>query len=228
MKKLIVPDVHLKLNRLKSILKNADSFDQVVFLGDFFDAFIEGQKGRCTSIDMAKWLKENLYNPKYKFLFGNHDYAYFQPGYFLSNMCGFTRENFVKINDILSFQDWMQFKMFDIIKVDGDDDIIISHAGFHASQYPFKFDLLESFRPYDCNPKHPWVRPGRDRGFPDQPIGGPLWCHWDNCSDIKGIRQIVGHTHGEFPRRTMQNLCIDTGLNFVAIVENGNVTVDQP
>lgn len=44
MKTLIIPDVHQRVDSVKSIFKNEKDYDEVVFLGDWFDSFLILQK----------------------------------------------------------------------------------------------------------------------------------------------------------------------------------------
>lgn len=221
MTKLYIGDIHLRLNKVKRILEeNESKYDQIIFLGDYFDSFVEGMDGHCTSEEMAKWLKQNLNNSKYVFLIGNHDIAY-RCNYHSTNMCGFTFDKNKRINNILSEEDWKKFKYFDISKVK-DTYWVASHAGFNRKWWPVynPISKLEEMQNAFINDvrsqlKHPWLHPGSDRGFFHQDIGGILWCDWKNISDIPNVRQIVGHTPSEFPRVTLHNFNIDTNLNFV-------------
>lgn len=224
--KLYIGDIHLNLNKLKSIIKTQESnFDKIVFLGDYFDHFVEGMDGYCTSQQMAKWLKDNLANPKYIFMMGNHDIPY-ACNYFNTNMCGFTFDKKKRINSILTEEDWNTFKYFDITK-DENEYWVASHAGFNKSHWPV-YNPIEKLKEQEkmfmkdirSNLTNYWLKAGNDRGFPDQKIGGFLWCDWENISDIPGVRQIVGHTPGHFPRTTANNYNIDTGLNFIGYLRN--------
>jgi hypothetical protein len=220
MLKLYIGDVHLKLNKLKNLLKKNESlFDHVVFLGDYFDYFVEGMDGHCTSEEMAKWLRVNLDNPKYTFLMGNHDIAY-RCNYYHSNMCGFTFDKNKRINKILTEEDWKKFKYFDITKIK-DIYWVASHAGFNRKWWPVynpisKLEEMQNAFINDVHSqlKHPWLQPGNDRGFITQEVGGTLWCDWNMISDIPNVRQIVGHTPSAFPRVTLHNFNIDTNLDF--------------
>jgi predicted phosphodiesterase len=44
MKTLVIPDVHQRVNSVKWILENEKDYDEVVFLGDWFDSFFDPPK----------------------------------------------------------------------------------------------------------------------------------------------------------------------------------------
>ena len=44
MKTLVIPDVHQRINNVEWILENEKGYDEVVFLGDWFDSFFDPPK----------------------------------------------------------------------------------------------------------------------------------------------------------------------------------------
>ena len=81
MKTLIIPDIHQDLAGLKKIFKieKLESFDEIIFLGDWFDSFheppkVSSFKDTCLFLRDLVW--ENEKTGKMIFLVGNHDLAY--------------------------------------------------------------------------------------------------------------------------------------------------------
>lgn len=79
-KVLIIPDVHQNLVFLSLILgkERVDSYDRIVFLGDYFDArhplFDNGRALRTTADMIAQF--QRAYPKKVCLLWGNHDIIY--------------------------------------------------------------------------------------------------------------------------------------------------------
>jgi hypothetical protein len=80
MKTLVIPDVHQDLAGVRKIfqLENLESFDEVIFLGDWLDSFHEPPKVSSFK-DTCLFLRDLVWNNKSNkmvFLVGNHDLAY--------------------------------------------------------------------------------------------------------------------------------------------------------
>mgnify|MGYP001611453901 CR=1 FL=1 len=224
MKTYIVPDVHERLATLQRIVKAIPTDAEIAFLGDFFDSF-----NLKVAAEMAQWVKDNVQNPRYTFIIGNHDAHYFFPNDKFK-CSGFTPYKDAVINSILEQEDKRQF----LISVERDG-WTLSHAGFrpetadwlHPENQEFALDAA-----FTGN-FHPLWAAGRARSG-NEPFGGPTWLDWfHEFKPVRGLKQIVGHTDHNTVRRSKQapdNWCIDTGLRHVGILEEGNfsyMTVDE-
>ena len=246
---LIIPDVHEQIVRLKKILadpcyKNVQWF---VFLGDFFDSF-DGLTWQTH--ETVKWLAENIGNPKYIFLWGNHDlhYAFPVDGVMCS---GFDPNKLKIVRQHLNDNDhWKKFKLMHWIGKPANDEErgnivqptewLISHAGIHPS-------LLNPFLGFDkqsllaleeeamwklryCQQVTSLLAAGRGRFGPAR-VGGIDWLDWQTeFIPISGLNQIVGHSYDKEVRCKKMpdsiNYCIDTHLRHVVEVkDDGSIKI---
>jgi hypothetical protein len=217
-KTLVIPDIHEQIKKLLLLEPLLDQAERVVFLGDWFDSFYQDR-----AVETAWWLKKHLDDKRFTFLLGNHDcqYAFNHP---LFTCSGFNPGKKAKIADILTEDDWRQFKVY--TQADG---FLLSHAGFcpttirmatsavqeDALDKAFRGKLTDVFAP------------GIARGGWEQK-GGPTWLDWRReFSPVPGVKQIVGHSHGKEIRGHSGSYCIDTGLKHIAWIEGDEVTIEQ-
>lgn len=213
MKTLIIPDIHEELVRLVCVLEEyKPQVDQVVFLGDFFDSF-DGITAKTQG--MITWLEAHFEDPKYIFLMGNHDvhYMYPNPRLRCSGFSGVRYQMLDSIRGILQ-----QFKLFH-----QEGNTIFSHAGFHPSflhQGKIPKNLEQNTKAALADGIVPDImEAGWSRGGSD-PYGGVVWLDWGDFVPVKGIRQVVGHTKGSSVRYKEGNVCLDTGLRHIGIIED--------
>lgn len=203
MRTLIISDIHQRIKQIDSILNN-ETFDRVVFLGDYFDDFNDTPQD---SYRMALWLKKNLQDERFVFLFGNHDISYFSVN--RNAQCsGYTDNKDIAIWEILDTNDFDKFKFFWM-----QDGWLCSHAGLVDSFLPpvWKSEDLthENIKKYlleqselclkslhETRETHWFFQAGDARRW--RPIGckgGILWCDFNQeFEPIKGLAQIFGHT----------------------------------
>jgi len=244
-KGLIVPDVHEKIVKLVRILGLYEpSVDWVLFVGDFMDRY--ENKGLPTQLthDTCIWLGANLANPKYRFMYGNHDihYAFSNSdikcsGYKPSKQKIFSthiKPNLLKYFHLLTWIDQVPAEQ----PLGGPREWLVSHAGLHPLLlhpiHGYDKDALDematvALEDLKFGRVHPWLQPGKSRGG-FQKVGGIDWLDWnEEFEPIEGLNQIVGHTHGEIPRVKETagsfNLCIDTGFQHVIMVDNGKIEI---
>lgn len=230
---LIIPDVHEKAGRLQSILALSSFEDcNIIFLGDFFDEWAGYTTATEATVD---WLLHNVNNPKYTFIWGNHDlhYAFSNPGLRCS---GWNPRTQTLVDRFLTYENcWNNFVLYAEV-----DKYLCSHAGFH----PRLIDSLtinSAYKDWLPVPKfkikktvhlHPLFRAGMARGG-REPVGGPTWLDWDReFTAIDDVHQIVGHTEHKEPQTLFtwgsDNYCLDTNLNHVALVtDSGDVYIEQ-
>jgi hypothetical protein len=232
---LIVPDVHEKIVTLERLLKMYEHATWVLFLGDFLDAW-EGLTQYTHKT--CRWLRDNVDNPKYRFLYGNHDIQYAWPLDGL--MCsGYTVEKQIVVNNYLKREHWDRFRLMGWVG-HGEDEWLCTHAGIHPN-------LLHPVLGYDkgalLNMENralaalrqsrvdELVAAGHGRGGPAI-VGGVDWLDWDvEFQPIDGLNQIVGHTPGEAVRsKTItgsRNYCVDTNLNHVVLLKEGKLEIEE-
>jgi hypothetical protein len=220
MKTLVIPDVHQRTNSVEKILKNETSYDEVVFLGDWFDSFYDPPKvtGFENTCEYLKSLVlEHPNKDKFVFLIGNHDLSYIYENknfsdkpisktlkYFCS---GFTVSKAKKFRHAFfdkGLKDDFFFKHFKFAHQ--TQGWTLSHAGISIRMFPYGYtmerfvnellpDVWKNFRNLEYNHNEIISAAGYHRGG-NHPIGGVIWCDWraEFNSIIETGKQIVGHT----------------------------------
>lgn len=220
---LIFPDQHHKVLWIEDFLKS-QTYTELVFLGDYFDAFNDTVTDAQRT---AYWLKYALEDyPDAHFLLGNHDIAYRFPTNHYLWCSGNTKAKSESINKILTQEDWAKFKLCHYTQ-----GFLCSHAGITKHLYSVApavedienlcQDALEKASKVICTPI---LDVGRSRGG-GRPFGGITWGDWREFEPIEGINQIVGHTPNFYVRSNSipdsQNYCIDTQAAHVGVIEDG-------
>ena len=206
------------------------SADQIIFLGDFFDAYHDDPfKNQA----MAYRLNELAKDPKVVLLYGNHDLHYLFRNDFVK-CSGFSPEKWEAINPNLESRTIDKFKWFETI---ADGKILLSHAGIHPNHWKrqninpknrddvLEFLAEEAENASDClrgNKDHWFYRAGFARGG-KQKFGGIVWLDANKFTPNKHIGQIFGHTYQpEHPKWfNDDNICLDTNLNHYAVYDDG-------
>lgn len=257
MKTIVIPDIHNKTHRVDQILASEASYDQVIYLGDYFDDF--GDDADIAG-DTAIWLKNKIKTEGDKsiFLIGNHDLSYIFP-YSRAAYCpGWTLHKSKEVSRILSPDDWAHLRYFHI-----EHGILFSHAGVTRSFYAAEPDSVESLRAFlsheikdsvlslSMNSIKKIFRAGYDRGGSD-PVGGILWCDHSSHIPLEVIPQIYGHTPIQIPSYKIRvnntttafysqadsyqeeyngghpwSLCLDTDLAHYGIIEDSRFTLKK-
>jgi hypothetical protein len=217
MKRLIIPDVHENIEAVKLILE-CEPHDAVTFLGDWVDRF-KHQPGDLYKT--LQWLLQNVENPKYTFLYGNHDmqYAFHHP----SLGCGASFQ-YLKMYDIQSvFTRESVFSKFRLFQE--AEGWLLSHAGFTQESLPLIKNQGQVLNILRAGGMSRYVAAGRARrGTEDK--GGVTWLDWDQeFSPLPGVKQIVGHTKWLYPRENTGNWCLDTGLKHYGVLTDGVLQV---
>ena len=223
MKTLVIPDVHQDIESVLKIFKaeDIDSFDEIIFLGDWFDSFHEPPRVASFK-DTRLFLRDlvwNNKNGKMIFLVGNHDMAYiynnkksgYSSSFIKSNayMCsGVTKSKISTFRQVFFDKglrdDWFikNFKM-----AHRSQGWAFSHAGIILRHFPYEKtmdsivneilpDVFANFRNLDY--MHNWLISaiGTAR-FGQDPYGGLLWLDFNiefNPSKEVG-KQVFGHTY---------------------------------
>ena len=220
MKTLVIPDIHQRVNNVKSILEEEKDYDEVVFLGDWFDSFYEPPHVASFE-ETCKYLKylvtEHPNKDKFIFLLGNHDVQYIYTNnkssqisietpthYYCSGFSKNKAKTFRKVFFDNNFKDEFFKKNFKLAY--RTQNWTISHAGVNECHIPFNKDIdylvdvmaqeaWQDFR--HTSHKHNWIMSsaGWARGGTCR-VGGLLWQDWRHEFKVSQIlgKQIVGHT----------------------------------
>lgn len=220
MRTLVIGDIHQRIDSVKNILETEKNYDEVVFLGDWFDSFYEPPRvaGMEETAEYLRYLvMDHPDKSKFVFLVGNHDLSYIYNNRASSMTSihksiefycsGFTTSKAKKFRKVFydeGLKDDFFYKNFKIAHQ--TQDWTLSHAGLHERHIPVgkNADILvneiiphvwKNFR--DFTIPHHWIisGAGRSRGG-ECYVGGALWLDWRfefETSEHIG-KQIVGHT----------------------------------
>ena len=197
---LIIPDVHLKHERMEEIIKHVDP-DKIIFLGDYFDDFGDSPE---TIGDTCDWFSWSVKQPNRIHLYGNHDMHYsFAANDFKCS--GYAQWKSFLINDRIDRKSWNQLRYYHIL----DDTWLLSHGGLHKQYLPTTIGGLHENRKQflselskyldnsvvDGHRGHGWIfNAGFGRGGL-QTYGGLTWCDYKiEFQPSIGLNQIFGHT----------------------------------
>jgi len=220
MKTLVIPDVHQRTKLVRHILASEQDYDEVVFLGDWFDSFFEppvvqGFEETCEFL--RHLVLDHPNKDKFIFCLGNHDVSYIYENkdrsdkrisktlkYFCS---GFTTSKAKKFRHQFfdrGLKDDFFIKHFKLAH--RSQGWTFSHAGIMPDHFPYGYDIdrlvnellpdvWKNFRNLEYN--HNWLLSGAGycRGGMHK-VGGVLWCDWRQefrASETVG-RQVMGHT----------------------------------
>lgn len=230
MKRLIIPDIHHRVERAELILA-AEPADEVYFLGDYQDDFGDSPSlARAT----AEFTKRQI-EAGHRMLWGNHDLPYAYPG--KRHGCpGFTPAKSAAIGKILTRDHWKRLRLWYVIP-DSPRPWILSHAGIDRYWLEGAPDPLARLQQLEAEAldslhkgrSHPVIFScAASRNGPD-PYPGVLWMDWGDFRPVPGLNQIVGHTPlrnpDEFSQPDSINWCVDTHLNHYAVLEDGKLTL---
>jgi len=248
---LIIADIHQNIGYAESCLQLESDFDYVVFLGDYFDTFLNPDGKTIYGIkDTCLWLNEtyNKLGDRAVWLVGNHDIAYIatynknptntRPSSFY-NCSGWTRSKATEFNKNIN-KNW-----FDSLELSVNcNGYIASHAGFnyqHFKPYISEIDNIHDLynnweidkETFMHKPTYHWIwYVGLCRGG-DMSVGSPVWLDWNNeFTPIDNISQIVGHTttystdiRCKVGVNGLKNYCIDNMQQTYSIINNSEVKV---
>ena len=249
MKILVVPDIHENLDFLKYIfaVEKTDTFDHIVFLGDYFDPPGEVNPCEARLQQVAGTLMgfKEIFGERLHMLCGNHDLPYYalrpvcgahtgRPNPIISQWLGNTTcERAEIINELWDEAFWQQLEGAVLL-----DGWLFSHAGVHpnwwskrkrSTESRYKGLQAEWQRAFDniyAEAENPIFSAGLARGGVAL-YGGPLWLDWDQeFEDELEVPQIVGHTRCAKQTQKGRSYCIDMGQAAYAIVENGEVQLN--
>lgn len=217
MRTLVLGDIHGH-SAWKSIVNN-EKYDNVVFLGDYLDAFnVTPEDIADNLLDIIKF-KEKM-GDKCHLCYGNHDHSYWN-----SERCsGYNWHGRHLYMPLL--EDMFRENMLDLIYI--QDDIIFSHAG--VSDYWLKnVTMLDDVREVNFDSvtldSLNWnMLTGYD-GYGNTISQSPIWIRPQSLlkSKVDGYRQIVGHTNMGTPVDDQGLYFNDLLPDYYIIVEDGDI-----
>jgi len=210
---IVVSDVHGS-EFWKSAARMVDTVDKVVFLGDYFDTWVNEWPQQMDNARGIVQLKKD-YPGKIDLCWGNHDISYL-----LHDHCsGYQMEHDEEIIDF--FKENKEF--FKVVYM--YDKWLFSHAG--VSKRWMEEAGLKSIKSINklFTEKGNWFRWRGPDVYGDNPNEGPLWIRPSSLIEnaIKGYKQVVGHTeqpdHPKAVSETNQFVFCDTrGHNFLTMI----------
>ena len=252
MKTLVIPDVHQDINWVRRILDKETDFDELVFLGDYFDDY--APQPFSSAKNVAKYLHEvaETYDPT--FLIGNHDAQYlvfrrscpqrkYEPTAFERHWMtgGYSRNRCQDINRHLTTSVTDRLKLAKYTQ-----GFLLTHAGVLDQLWDHVQDVsdlsgdrtvnrfVDTVNAYTSNLSFYtgspcfYVGSCRDNVNPG-PYPGLLWCDFDvEFTNTLGVPQIVGHTSGESPRSkdtAQPSYCLDAGQTAYGTIVDGQLTI---
>lgn len=217
MRTLVLGDIHGH-DTWRSIVNN-EEYDNVVFLGDYLDAFrVIPEDIADNLLDIIKF-KEKM-GDKCRLCYGNHDHSYWN-----SERCsGYNWHGRYLYMPIL--EDMFRENMLDLIYI--QDDIIFSHAGV-SDYWLKKVTMLDDVREVNFDSvildSLNWnMLTGYD-GYGNTISQSPIWIRPQSLlkSKVDGYRQIVGHTNMGTPVDEQGLYFNDLLPDYYIIVEDGNI-----
>jgi hypothetical protein len=237
---LIVSDVHEDTAKLAKILKKYDWIKKKVINGDWVDSHTMYREFPEEHLEV---LQEILKDDSFVYLVGNHDMQYLFPEINALGCSGWRRPTEEAFKKMITGE--LRDKMLRLhywIDTQGKS-WLVSHAGFNPKKVTHPVTgitreyidqvaeaALEKLRRRTMTDL---VEAGEGRGGSRGAVGGVTWQDWNReFEPIEGINQIVGHTRGREVRKkeglNSENYCIDTLLDYVAIVDgNGEVIIEK-
>lgn len=255
MKTLVIPDIHQRVDNVKKILERETDYDEVVFLGDYFDSFFEPPVVASFQ-ETCEYLKylvtEHPNKDKFVFLLGNHDVQYI----YLNNKdshssvaapthyycSGFSKNKAGTFRKVF-YDNGLRDKFFiDNFKlIHQTQGWTLSHAGVHECHIPMNKDMKflvevmakeawKNFR--NVGHQYNWLiaSAGFCRGGLDR-VGGLLWQDWRyefKTSPMLG-KQVVGHTEVPEPAVLGEGTDVECwnidNKNYYCALENQKATI---
>lgn len=189
---LIISDIHEHILPTEELINKVNP-DKVVVAGDTLDQF---GSNIHTWLVTRTWLKKCLDDPKYTFLWGNHDLPYFKLSRY--TYCpGYSEDKSNWLDEVIEYEDWLKFKWYTWV-----GDFLVTHAGLTAPMFKFKAELADKFMRVQSKLAWAALKNHEDHWFyhsdyirgGDYQYGGIVWSDASNYIPTEGLKQIFGHT----------------------------------
>lgn len=179
---IIISDLHNRVDWVESALSSPllKPYDNVIFLGDYFDDFNDTPEDVTNS---AKWLKQSLSRPNRIHLCGTHDIWYRFPDNQYIQASGNTEEKSDAINRIITEKDWELLKLFHY-----EQDFLFTHAGVHS--YLLNKYALENRISMQGEIINKIIKPATEKALMDVCSNKPN--EWLDAGFARGGMQVVG------------------------------------
>lgn len=254
---IVIPDVHQNIKQVEKILSSVHNYDEVIFLGDWFDSHYEPPQvaGFGETCEYLKHLVlDHKDKDKFVFLVGNHDINYIHQNkrsshesvhsdsaYYASGFTKNKAKTFRKCFFDSGLRDDFFVKNFKIAY--RSQNITFSHAGILEQHIPYNKsidyfvsevlpDAWRNFRDLSHKYNYTISDVGYCRGG-NASVGGVLWLDWYNefvPSENVG-RQIIGHSHSMSPQWLHADKPDESwnidADNTIAIIDNDTIKVTQ-
>lgn len=212
MKTIAIGDIH-GIKVWEKIV-DREKGSRVVFIGDYFDSFHVPATEQIENF--KKIVKFKLANEdRVTMLVGNHELHYLTTVH--ERYSGYQRERAVEIGRLLM----PLIKDRTIVVCHKEGKHLFSHAGFTTvwcEDYkldPKAEDFVQKVNDMFLEMPEAFCFNKYDRsGFGESPLQGPLWVRPDSLGScrIKGITQVVGHSH-------MDHITYENGSIFIDTLE---------
>ena len=190
---LIIGDVHHHTDLADALIhKHVGRYDQIVFLGDYFDEYRDSPAAMRAT---CRWLVASLQEPNRIHLLGNHDLAYRFPQNPRARCPGHTPDKQAVFDELMGHVPGTAFMPAIAI-----GSWLLSHAGVTAARTDSRSaaavaELLTAELTTIQAGGDSWILDvARARGG-TAAQGGPFWLDWNSeFRPVPGLNQIVGHT----------------------------------
>ncbi len=253
MKTLVIPDIHQNIETVTRILR-VESFDEVVFLGDWVDSHLEPPavgSFRDTCEYLRHLLTEHPRRNCFVFILGNHDLQYIhlnnkpsttsvvaETAYYCSGFSKSKAREWRRVFFDKGLKDPLFLEKFRLCHM--SQGWTFSHAGIMDAHLPHNSDASSfvhihardawnNFRQLTHPKNYLLSDVGHYRGGSAR-LGGLLWLDWNREFEASGLvgKQIVGHTTLLEPafkgEGGTESWNVDTGTHY-AMVEDGELKV---
>lgn len=203
-KTVIISDIHQRQHVAEHIIKSENP-EKVIFLGDYFDSYIESPDDTRNT---AEWLKWSINRPERIHLLGNHDISYWFPRNTKLRCPGWNPFKQMLVDEHLGAADFHKCLFYYNL----DDKWLLSHAGAHPHwtlpKRPGEITRsdIQSLEKILCGEAEKFIAAAykgeshwfaawsRARSGTPHP-GGLLWCDFSGDFHITpGVNQLVGHS----------------------------------
>lgn len=262
---ICIPDVHNQIARADAILAAETGYDRVIWANDVYDSYGDNPE---MARNTALWFRAKLNDPRNVFLHSNHVWSYmFDTNPFARQCRGFSREKALRIWEVMNY-DGQGFARFNRqVPYCLEQGILFTHAGVSRRLLDWRridddlntvleWMTIEHRRAIEAysNGGNAFSYEAGDARGGRYPVGGWIWCDFNEEFKTTSFPQIVGHTIHEkgpifcaqlavnpkrdervYVRKASSDfligrpwaLCLDTVMNHYSTLEDGILTIKE-